>query len=74
MCLKCLNIEKAHYGENNFNLAYTYNNIGKVYSNQGNLEKALEMYLKCLNIQKEHYGEDNFNLAEVYKNIGSVYR
>jgi hypothetical protein len=29
---------KAHYGENNFNLAPTYNNIGVVYSNQGRLE------------------------------------
>ncbi len=29
---------KAHYGDNNFNLASTYNNIGNVYSDQGNLE------------------------------------
>jgi hypothetical protein len=29
--MKCLNIEKAHYGDNNFNLASTYNNIGNVY-------------------------------------------
>ncbi len=31
MYLKCLNIEKAHYGENNFKLANTYNDIGAVY-------------------------------------------
>jgi hypothetical protein len=35
--MKCLNIEKAHHGDNNFNLAGTYNNIGNVYSDQGNL-------------------------------------
>ncbi len=29
--MKSLNIEKAHYGDNNFNLATTYNNIGEVY-------------------------------------------
>ncbi len=29
---------KAHYGDNNFNLADTYNNIGNVYRLQGNLE------------------------------------
>ncbi len=29
--MKCLNIMKAHYGDNNFNLASTYNNIGIVY-------------------------------------------
>ncbi len=29
--MKCLNIDKAHYGDNNFNLASTYGNIGNVY-------------------------------------------
>jgi hypothetical protein len=29
--MKCLNIEKVHYGDNNFNLATTYENIGSVY-------------------------------------------
>jgi hypothetical protein len=31
MYMKSLNIQKAHYGENNFNLASIYNNIGNVY-------------------------------------------
>ncbi len=38
MYMKCLNIMKAHYGENNFNLAGVYNNIGLVYKDQGRLE------------------------------------
>ncbi len=38
MYMKCLNIEKAHYSDNNFNLAITYSNIGGVYDNQGKLE------------------------------------
>jgi tetratricopeptide (TPR) repeat protein len=50
MYMNCLNIKKAHYGDNNFNLANTYNNIGGVYQDQGRLEKALQMYMKCLNI------------------------
>jgi hypothetical protein len=29
--MKCLNIQKEHYGENNFKLANTYNNTGAVY-------------------------------------------
>ncbi len=29
---------KAHYGDNNFNLASTYRNIGNVYLFQRNLE------------------------------------
>jgi tetratricopeptide (TPR) repeat protein len=73
MYVKCLNIKKAHYGEENFNLANTYNNIGAVYQLRGNLDQALEMYEKCLNIMKAHYGENNFNLANAYNNIGIVY-
>jgi hypothetical protein len=41
--MKCLNIKKAHNGDNNFNLAITYNNIGSVYDSQGRLKEALEM-------------------------------
>jgi tetratricopeptide (TPR) repeat protein len=72
--MKSLNIKKVHYGDNNFSLANTYNNIGNVYGDQGNLEQALEMYMKCLNIQKGYYGDNNFNLASTYGNIGNLYR
>jgi tetratricopeptide (TPR) repeat protein len=71
--MKCLNIQKTHYGDNNFNLADVYGSIGLVYNGQGKLEEALEMYMKCLNIQKVHYGDNNFNLAKTYNNIGIVY-
>jgi hypothetical protein len=36
--MKCINLKKAHYGDNNFNLANTYECIGIVYTDQGNLE------------------------------------
>jgi hypothetical protein len=36
--MKCLNIMKAHYGDNNFKLADVYGSIGSVYLEQGNLE------------------------------------
>jgi hypothetical protein len=38
MYTKSLNIEKAHYGDNNFNLAKNYMNIGIVYNDQGKLD------------------------------------
>jgi hypothetical protein len=41
--MKSLNIKKVHYGDENFNLAITYGNIGNVYREIGNLESALEM-------------------------------
>ncbi len=31
MYMICLKIKKLHYGDNNFNLASTYSNIGSVY-------------------------------------------
>jgi hypothetical protein len=36
--MKCINLKKEQYGDNNFNLASTYGNIGNVYREQGNLE------------------------------------
>jgi hypothetical protein len=36
--MKCLNIQKNHYGDNNFNLAIIYGNIASVYREQQNLE------------------------------------
>ncbi len=71
--MKCLNIKKASYGDDYFNSAETYNNIGIVYHNQGRLDQALEIYAKCLNIKKAHYGEKNINLTKTYNNIGVVY-
>jgi hypothetical protein len=38
MFMKSLNIKKVHYGDNNYNLAITYGNIGGVYDNLGRLE------------------------------------
>ncbi len=43
MYKKCLKIEKTHYGNNNFNLATTYDNIAVVYDKQGKLKQALKM-------------------------------
>jgi hypothetical protein len=41
--MKSLNIDKVYFGDNNLKLASAYGNIGLIYSDQGNLEKALEM-------------------------------
>ncbi len=38
MYIKSLDIKKMHYSDNNFHLASTYNNIGDVNREQGNLE------------------------------------
>ncbi len=74
MYVKSLNIKRAHYGENNLNLAESCNDIADIYREQGKLDQALEMYMKCFNIMKAYYGENNFNLAGLYNNIGLLYK
>jgi tetratricopeptide (TPR) repeat protein len=44
-----------------------------VYSDQGNLDQALEIFTKCLNIQKSHYADNNFNLIGTYYNLSLLY-
>ncbi len=41
--MKCLNIKKAHYGDNNFNLATTYYDMSLLLENMHNLPESLEM-------------------------------
>ncbi len=62
-----------HYGDDNFNLAGTYNNIGEVYTEQGKLGQALDMFTKCLDLEKVHYGDNDFNLANTYEKIGGIF-
>ena len=70
---KCLKIEQAALGENHLHVADTYNNMGNVYSSQGQCDKALEMYNKCLKISLAVLGEDHPDVAATYNNMGSVY-
>ena len=55
------------------NLAASYNNIGLVYMQKGELDKALEFYNKALEIKKEK-APNSLSLATSYNNIGMVYR
>jgi hypothetical protein len=41
--MKCLNIEKAHYGDNDFNLASTYYNMSLLLEKMDELPESLEM-------------------------------
>ena len=53
--------------------AITQNNIGFVYSEQGNYTQALSYYEKALQIQLQIYGEQHPSVATSYNNIGCVY-
>ena len=49
-----------------------YNNVGLIYMNQGNYEKAFEYYSKCLAISKEI--GDKKGMGSFYYNIGLIYK
>ncbi len=52
-------------------MASSYNNIGVLNKNQGDLDNALESYLKSVRIQEENKFVDA--LAYTYNNIGTIY-
>lgn len=53
--------------------AMSYNNIGGVYYNLGEYDKALEYHFKALEILEAVLGENNPLTASSYDNIGIIY-
>ncbi len=49
-------------------------NIGLVYDNKGEYEKALENYKKCLEIRTKVLGPESIDVATTLNNIGIVYK
>ena len=68
-----LNSTFAKHGEQHPYVALSYNNIGGVYSSQGNYSQALEYCHKALEIWLAVFGEQHPNVALSYNNIGAVY-
>ena len=54
------------------NITTCYNNIGKVYCQKGDFDKALDYYQKALAIQQEVLGENNPSVQETQKAIDEV--
>lgn len=52
-------------------IASSYNNIGVIYKNKGDLDDALEYYFRALKIQEENQFIDA--VAYTYSNIGTIY-
>ena len=54
-------------------LATTYSNLGIVYRNLGELERAKEYHILAIEIQKEKLGPQHVALlATIYSNLGTV--
>ena len=63
----------AEKNNDSIDVATSYNNIGSVYYQKGDYDKALEYLNKALTIQKAKLGEEHTDVATSYNNIGSLY-
>ena len=60
-------------GQEHPSTATSYNNIGGVYDNLGDYDKALEYYSKALAICEKVLGPEHPSTATAYDNIGGIY-
>ena len=67
--IKAWEIKKDVLGENHPDTAISYNNIGVVYYNLGDYDKALEYYNKALEIRKAVLGESHPFTQHTLENI-----
>ena len=54
-----IKLDKLDSGENDPDTAVSYNNIGNLYQDKGDLEKALECYNKSLSVRLNSLGENH---------------
>jgi tetratricopeptide (TPR) repeat protein len=54
-------------------LATSYRNLGNLYSDKGELDKAENYYLKALEIFEKTLPTNHPNLATSYRNLGNLY-
>ncbi len=55
-------------------VATSFNNIGIVYRQKGDLENALVQYQKALEIRTRVFGSEHPDVAGSYQNLAVVYR
>ena len=70
---KALAIRKKKLGDGHPDTATSYNNIGLVYSDMGENEKAIEFYKDALKIKKSKLGNTHPDIATIYNNIRLAY-
>ncbi|MBF0536906.1 MAG: tetratricopeptide repeat protein [Nitrospirae bacterium] len=65
-------MDTAVYGDNHHYVARDYNNIGSVWDELREKEKALEFYQKALNILESVYGADHSKTKMVSNKIAKT--
>ena len=56
------------------NVATSYNNLGEIHRQLGNLEQAKEFHQRALTIRLEKLGAKHINVATSYNNLGEIHR
>ena len=70
--MKALDIRLALFGEQNADVATSYNNVGCAYGSLGQYEKALEYLRKALAIRKALFGESSVSTVKTRTNIDRI--
>jgi hypothetical protein len=65
-----LRIRKKAYGLDHPIVAFSYNNIGQLYKEQGRFDESERFMKECQEILKKSLGEGHPSLATCYNNIG----
>ena len=73
---KALSIRRQLYGNEHEEIAISYSNIGTLFNDADNINKALESYVKAMSIRKKLYNGDTIqhSIATLYNNMGRLYR
>ena len=61
-------------GENNPDVARTFNNMAIVYYQRRDTDKALEFYNKYLAIKRQCFGEQHPSIADTFYNLQLLYK
>ena len=72
-CQEALEIQKKELSPNHVDVAASYNSLGSVYKDTGDLEKAKEYHQLALEIRKEKLGPNHVDVAISYDYLGLVY-
>lgn len=69
---KSLKVYLETYGGSHHLSAIIYENMGIIYSLEGDFERAMENFRKALRIRIELFGEESLEVADTYHDIGTL--
>lgn len=69
---KSLKVYLETYGGSHHLSGIIYENMGIIYTLEGNFERAMDNFRKALRIRTELFGEDSLEVADTYHDIGTA--